>query len=65
MPLKGYGILDIRLGARSGHFDVTVFAKNVTDKYAYTADTTGTFFGPAFESIVQPRTIGISFKQNF
>ena len=65
VPLKGYGILDLRLGARSGNFDVTIFAKNVTNKYAYIADTTATFFGPAFESIVQPRTIGISFSQNF
>ncbi|HEY1145104.1 MAG TPA: TonB-dependent receptor, partial [Allosphingosinicella sp.] len=65
IPLKGYGILDLRLGARSGNFDVTIFAKNVTNKYAYIADTTATFFGPAFESIVQPRTIGISFSQNF
>jgi outer membrane receptor protein involved in Fe transport len=65
IPLKGYGILDLRLGARSGNFDVTIFAKNVTDKYAYTADTTATFFGPAFESIIQPRTIGLSFSQNF
>lgn len=65
IPLKGYGLLDLRLGARSGNFDVTIFAKNVTNKYAYIADTTATFFGPAFESIVQPRTIGISFSQNF
>lgn len=65
IPLEGYELVDLRVGARSSNFDVTLFVKNLFDTYAYIADTTATLNGPAFESIVQPRTIGISVSQNF
>ena len=65
IPLEGYGLLDLRLGLRSENFDITLFVKNATDEYALIADTTPTFFGPAFVSRTTPRTFGISFGQNF
>lgn len=65
VPLDPYGVLDLRVGARSDRSGITLFVKNLTNEYAYIADTTGTFNGPAFESVVQPRTVGVSINRSF
>lgn len=65
VPLEAYGTVDLHAGLRSGKFDITLFAKNISDVYAGVADNSTMFNAPAAMGINTPRTIGISFSQSF
>ena len=65
VKFDGYSRVDLRAGVRSDKFDITVFVKNVFDKYAGVADNSTLYYAPAAMGIIDPRTIGLSFSQRF
>jgi iron complex outermembrane receptor protein len=57
--LPGYGVLNGRIGVRlaEGSFDLSVWARNLTNKNYYVARTAGTF-GLITGNVGDPRTFG-------
>ncbi|MDT8759596.1 TonB-dependent receptor [Sphingomonas psychrotolerans] len=65
--IDGYATVDLRAGARFGKFNVTAFAKNLTNSRGLTS--AGTFGGRpgtlVSASPIRPRTLGISLGAGF
>ena len=61
--VPGYGLLNARLGIRtgSGLWDISVWARNLTDKHYFQALNAGAF-GLVTGTIGDPRTIGVTLK---
>ncbi|WP_162256442.1 TonB-dependent receptor [Sphingomonas sp. Root710] len=68
--LPGYAALDLNASVTDGRYTVRLFAKNVTDKRAYSSysvlnnQATGAVT-QINAAIIQPRTIGVSFDAKF
>jgi outer membrane receptor protein involved in Fe transport len=66
VPLPGYGVWGARAGLRSDRFQVTLYVKNLTDKYAREGSNGGGGGPlPYYFVIETPRTIGLSFIEKF
>ena len=59
----GYNLIDLRAGAKFGRFGLAAFIDNIADKRGVSNAVTSVH-GPV-QYIVQPRTIGLRFKQDF
>ena len=66
VPLPGYGVWNTRFGMQNERFQVNLYVKNITDKYARAGSNGGGGFPlPYYFVIETPRTFGISFLQHF
>jgi iron complex outermembrane receptor protein len=70
--VRSYSTIDLHLGASHGGLRVSLYARNLTDKYAYLAPTFYRYSAnPLYipidiqAPVLQPRTIGISVDQTF
>jgi len=70
--VRSYSTIDLHLGASHGGLRLSLYAKNLTDKYAYLAPTFYRYSVKPFNTpidiqspVLQPRTIGISVDQTF
>ncbi|WP_447763581.1 TonB-dependent receptor [Sphingopyxis panaciterrae] len=64
-PLPSYTLVGLHAGLKKGDLSMNFYVKNLTDRRAWT----GSFgYDPTFfyqPSIIQPRTIGVTFSQKF
>jgi outer membrane receptor protein involved in Fe transport len=67
MPLPGYGIWDARAGLQKDGFQVTLYVRNLTNKYAHEGSNleSSTPEQPYAFVIDTPKTIGLSAVQTF
>ncbi|HWE98218.1 MAG TPA: TonB-dependent receptor, partial [Caulobacteraceae bacterium] len=66
--MPAYETLDLQAGVRHEHWEIEVFAKNVTDQRGITAiaSNTGVAQSPDYAaSVIQPRTVGVSVTTKF
>lgn len=65
--LGSYTTLDLRAGTTLGPVDAQLFVRNVFDDRGQVSASTSaaTLGGPAWVSLVQPRTIGVSLTSHF
>ena len=66
--MPSYTTVDLRTGVELGGYSLTVYAKNVGDKRGlnYITSLNGNSYSAPFTaSVIQPRTIGVSFVANF
>lgn len=66
VPLPGYGVWNGRVGVQNDRWQVNLYVKNLTDKYARAGSNGGGGgFLPYYFVIETPRTFGLSFQQHF
>lgn len=66
VPLPGYGVWNARCGVQNDRWQVNLYVKNLTDKYARAGSNgSGGAPLPYYFVIETPRTFGISFQQHF
>lgn len=66
--MPSYATVDLRAGVELGAYSLTVYAKNVGDKRGLNFITSlsgNAYSAPYTASVIQPRTIGVSFVANF
>lgn len=65
--LPDYVAIDLRAGLDLGRFEVQLFARNITDERAQLSAATvlSSAGGPAQVTMMQPRTVGVSFTSHF
>ncbi len=62
--LPSYNTTDLRLGAKKGHYTVTVFGKNLTDARGITDfESAGAPYTTV--TVIQPRTVGVTLNATF
>lgn len=61
--MGGYGTLDLRAGVTFDHYEVQLFARNVTDTRGVESATTN--FTPSSITISRPRTIGVALTARY
>jgi iron complex outermembrane recepter protein len=60
---KDYTTVDLRLGVSLGRYQLSLYANNLTNEYAYQTASTAAGLGNA--TILKPRTIGAVFTADF
>ncbi|QXQ08039.1 TonB-dependent receptor [Sphingosinicellaceae bacterium] len=66
--MPGYTTVDLRAGVVLGGYSLSVYARNVGDKRGLnfiTSLNNNAYSAPYTASVIQPRTIGVSFVANF
>jgi iron complex outermembrane receptor protein len=61
--MGGYGTVDLRTGVKFDHYEVGLFARNVTDTRG--VESASTNFTPSNITISRPRTIGIAITARY
>lgn len=62
--MDSYSILDLNVGFITERFDISLYATNLLDEYAYTNFGTS-FNAPGSAIVLRPRTFGIVLKAKF
>jgi len=66
--LDGYSITDLKIGfAAEDFWSIQVFVNNLADErgIAYKSNYYGHFFGQSNDTVIRPRTAGVSFRYSF
>ncbi|WP_447763539.1 TonB-dependent receptor [Sphingopyxis panaciterrae] len=63
--LPGYSLVNVRGGLETDHFRVGLYVQNLFDKRGLTGGGGGVLTENYGITVVQPRTFGINFSQNF
>lgn len=59
-----YDVVDLRAGISTDRFDLTLYATNLLNEYAYSYFSTASV-GPATATVLRPRTVGITVGVHF
>ena len=67
LKLPDYTLIDLTAGVSKAKWEISIFARNLTDKRAYLGATDLARFGTGYVDLVinQPRTFGISVDTRF
>lgn len=67
LKLPDYTLIDLTAGVSKANWEISIFARNLTDKRAYLGATDLARFGTGYVDLVinQPRTFGISVDTRF
>jgi len=66
IPLPGYGVWNTRFGVQNDRWQVNLYVRNLTDKYARAGSNGGGGGFLPYQFVIEtPRTFGISFIQRF
>jgi outer membrane receptor protein involved in Fe transport len=63
--LPSYNTTDVRLGAKKGHYTVTLYGKNLTDARGITDYESFPSAPYSTVTVIQPRTVGVTLNATF